>query len=121
MEESLSWRRFVCFPWSNKLLFPPRKEEEPPNLPGASAVLGAAARFVLLLLRPSCHLLSNPSADAAQRGAALRARRRHGSVTCSSRLPTELQGYGAAQEAAVIRGINLSLLGGEVRRLGGGG
>ena len=107
MEESLSWRRFVCFPWSNKLLFPPRKEEEPPNLPGASAVLGAAARFVLLLLRPSCHLLSNPSADAAQRGAALRPRRRHGSVTCSSRLPTELQGYGAAKEAAVISGIHL--------------
>ena len=74
MEESLSWRRFVCFPWSNKLLFPPRKEEEPPNLPGASAVLGAAAGLVLLLLRSSCQLFSNPSANAPQRGAAGRAR-----------------------------------------------
>jgi hypothetical protein len=70
MEEPLSWR-FVCSLWSDELL-PPGKSEEPPwpNLPGASAVLGAAAGFVLLLLRPSCQLFPNPSANAPQRGAA---------------------------------------------------
>ena len=69
MEEPLSWR-FICSPWSNEVLPPRRKKEKPPNLPGASAVLGAAADLVLLLLRPSCQLFSNPSANAPQRGAA---------------------------------------------------